>query len=61
MKINLNDIVILKKPHPSKTEKWKVIRVGVIYKLQSTIDSKTILEFKKENLIKAIKAIESEK
>lgn len=61
MKINLNDIIILKKQHPSKTIEWKVIRVGVVYKLQSTLDSKLILEFKQDKLLNRIKQIKEVK
>ncbi|QHX37062.1 DUF951 domain-containing protein [Spiroplasma sp. BIUS-1] len=59
MTINVGDKVFLKKEHPSKTEFWIVLRVGTIYKLQSNINKELILEFKKENLNKNIKKIES--
>lgn len=60
MTINLNDIVILKKPHPSKTIEWKVIRVGATYKLQSLDDNRVILEFTKQKLLSVIKEIKGE-
>jgi len=60
MTIKLNDIVILKKPHPSKTQKWIVVRIGTIYKLKSSINPSIFLEFTKDKLIKVIKEIESE-
>ncbi|AHI54227.1 hypothetical protein SSABA_v1c08280 [Spiroplasma sabaudiense Ar-1343] len=59
MKINISDIVTLKKPHPSKTEKWEVIRVGVIYKLKSLSVENLIIELKPKILEKSIKTIES--
>ncbi|WP_342258766.1 DUF951 family protein [Spiroplasma endosymbiont of Dioctria linearis] len=61
MKINLGDKVFLKKPHPSKTIFWIVLRIGTIYKLQSNIDEKIILEFQKDDLLKKIKKVESGK
>ncbi|ALD66895.1 DUF951 family protein [Spiroplasma cantharicola] len=59
MKINLGDKIYLKKAHPSKTIFWIIIRVGTIYKLQSNIDEKLILEFSKDDLLKKIKKVES--
>ncbi|AUM63036.1 DUF951 domain-containing protein [Spiroplasma monobiae] len=59
MTINVGDKIYLKKSHPSKTIYWTVLRVGTIYKLQSNLESNLIVEFKKENLIKNIKRIES--
>ncbi|WP_339034091.1 DUF951 family protein [Spiroplasma endosymbiont of Cantharis rufa] len=61
MKINLGDKVFLKKSHPSKTIFWIVLRIGTIYKLQSNIDKKIILEFQKNDLLKKIKKVESGK
>ncbi|WP_338985028.1 DUF951 domain-containing protein [Spiroplasma endosymbiont of Diplazon laetatorius] len=61
MTINIGDKIYLKKSHPSKTDFWTVLRTGTIYKLQSNIDKNLIIEFSKENLIKNIKKIESEK
>ncbi len=33
----LGSIVTLKKPHPSKTIEWKIIRIGADIKIKSTI------------------------
>lgn len=33
----LGSIVKLRKPHPSKTEEWEVIRLGADIKIKSTI------------------------
>ncbi|WP_115557825.1 DUF951 domain-containing protein [Spiroplasma alleghenense] len=46
MKFKIGDIVTLRKPHPSKTEKWEIIRVGIIYKLKSLSVENLIIELK---------------
>ena len=33
----IGSIVKFKKPHPSRTKEWKVIRLGIDIKIQSTI------------------------
>ena len=33
-KYNLNDIVIMKKPHACQTNKWQIIRTGVDIKIK---------------------------
>ena len=32
----LNDIVMMKKPHPCGTNRWQIIRVGADIKIQCT-------------------------
>ena len=34
MNINVNDSVILKKPHPCGSQEWAVLRVGMDFKLR---------------------------
>lgn len=34
MEINLGDIVKLKKPHPCGSHEWKVLRVGMDFRLK---------------------------
>ncbi|SET08441.1 DUF951 domain-containing protein [[Clostridium] polysaccharolyticum] len=34
MDINLGDIIKLKKPHPCGSQEWKVLRVGMDFRLQ---------------------------
>jgi len=48
----LNDIVVMKKPHACGTNEWKIIRVGVDVKIQCTACSRVIMmpriDFKKK-------------
>lgn len=52
-----NDIVVLKKDHPSGTKEWKVLKVKPTVKLQSTIIPSLIIELKRDKANRAIKEI----
>ena len=49
---NLNDIVIMKKPHACQTNEWKIIRMGVDIKIKCLKCNREImmdrLEFEKK-------------
>ena len=49
---NLNDIVIMKKPHACQTNEWKIIRMGVDIKIKCMKCNREImmdrLEFEKK-------------
>lgn len=49
---NLGDNVIMKKPHPCKTNLWKIVRMGVDIKLECINCKRSImldrLEFEKK-------------
>ena len=51
-KFNLNDYVIMKKPHACQTNKWKIIRTGVDVKIKCVNCGREImmdrLEFEKK-------------
>ena len=58
----LNDIVIMKKPHPCGSNKWQIIRVGADIKIKCLNCGRTILservEFNKK--IKKVECYEKE-
>lgn len=41
--ININDIIEFKKPHPCGGKQWKVIRIGVDFKLECTTCGRVIM------------------
>lgn len=55
--LEVNDIVTLKKSHPSGTKEWKVLKVKPTVKLQSTLTPSLIIELKRDKATKAIKEI----
>ncbi|WP_338972678.1 DUF951 domain-containing protein [Spiroplasma endosymbiont of Panorpa germanica] len=59
MKYNIGDIVTLRKPHPSKTEKWEIIRVGAVVKLKSLSVENLIIELKPKIFENNAKVVES--
>lgn len=58
IELNIDDIVILKKPHPCKGNRFKILRVGADYKLQCLNCNKIIL-VDSEELQKRIKSVEN--
>lgn len=60
----LDDYVIMKKPHPCKTNLWKIIRMGVDIKLECVNCKRSImldrLEFEKK-LKKVVEEEENDK
>jgi hypothetical protein len=55
--LELGDFVEFKKPHPSKTIQWELIRIGAKYKFRSTIIFDLFIELKRETLNKQLKRI----
>ncbi len=60
--INTNDyklgsIVILKKPHPSKTVEWEVVRLGLDIKLKSTTVQNTYIILPRTDFHKRVKEV----
>ncbi len=60
--INTNDyklgsIVILKKPHPSKTVEWEVVRLGLDIKLKSTTIQNTYIILPRTDFHKRVKEV----
>lgn len=41
--IKINDIITFKKPHPCGGKTWKVLRIGVDYKLECTTCKRVIM------------------
>ncbi len=54
---NLGTIVTLKKPHPSKTVEWEVVRLGLDIKLKSTTVENTYIIMERPSFHKRVKAI----
>lgn len=40
---NLNDIVIMKKPHPCGTNEWEIVRIGADIKIKCCNCGRTIM------------------
>ncbi|PPE06688.1 DUF951 family protein [Mesoplasma corruscae] len=56
--LEIGDYVILKKSHPSKTTKWKLIKIGANYKFQSFEIYNLFIELDRPTMDKTIKYIE---
>lgn len=56
--LEVGDFVIFRKQHPSKTTKWKLVRIGAKYKFQSYEIFDLFIELKREVLEKQIKHLE---
>lgn len=56
---NLNDVVVMKKPHPCGTNEWEIVRIGADIKIKCCNCGRTIMlpriEFNKK-LKKIIKS-----
>ena len=57
MEYNVGDIIKMKKPHPCGSRRWKVLRVGVDWKLQCTGCGHEIM-VPRVKLIKQVKSVE---
>jgi hypothetical protein len=57
MRIELNQIVQLKKKHPCGGDRWKIVRVGADIKITCLVCSRTVMLDRAE-FIKRIKRIE---
>ncbi|ATZ21905.1 DUF951 domain-containing protein [Mesoplasma tabanidae] len=60
-KLQIGDIVVFKKPHPSGTTKWELIRIGSLYKFRSTNKFDLFIELRRSVLDKQIKEINEKK
>ncbi|MCD7723798.1 MAG: DUF951 domain-containing protein [Clostridiales bacterium] len=56
---NVNDILIMKKPHPCGCNEFLLLRVGVDYKMRCTKCQREIIipRIKAENSIKGVKNV----
>lgn len=59
-KINIGDIITLKKPHPCGSYDWKVIRSGADIKLQC-MECDRIVMLERPTVIKRLKKIKQTK
>lgn len=50
----LGTIVVLKKPHPSKTVEWEVVRLGADIKIKSTIKKDLFIMMTRRDFNKAV-------
>lgn len=55
--LQVGDIAIFKKAHPSGTIKWELIRIGAFYKFRSTDRFDLFIELRRNGLDKQIKQI----
>ncbi|AUF83259.1 DUF951 domain-containing protein [Mesoplasma syrphidae] len=55
--LEIGDLVEFKKPHPSKTVKWELIRIGAKYKFRSKDIFDLFIELKRETINKQLKKI----
>ena len=55
----VNDTLILKKPHPCGGKKWRVVRVGADIKLQCTTCGR-YLNITRDDLKKSVKEIKKD-
>lgn len=53
----LGTIVELKKPHPSGTEQWEVIRLGADIKIKSTIKKDLFIMMERKDFNRKVKNI----
>lgn len=53
----LGTIVILKKPHPSGTREWEVVRLGADIKIKSTIEKTLFIMMSRKDFNKKVKEV----
>lgn len=53
----LGTIVSLKKPHPSGTTEWKVVRLGADIKIKSTIEKSLFIMMSRKDFNRKVKSI----
>ena len=56
MDININDILVLKKPHPCGSKEWQVLRTGADFRLKCMGCGHMVME-SREKTEKSIKEI----
>ncbi|ATZ18459.1 hypothetical protein ESOMN_v1c00740 [Williamsoniiplasma somnilux] len=55
--LEIGDFVELKKQHPSKTERWELIKTGFKYKFRSNLKFDLFIELDRTTMNKQIKKI----
>ncbi|ADK69225.1 DUF951 domain-containing protein [Mycoplasma mycoides subsp. mycoides] len=55
--LEIGDIIELKKPHPSKTIRWELIRIGAKYKFRSCDQFDLFIELNRQTLKMQLKKI----
>lgn len=55
--LKIGDLVEFKKPHPSKTKTWELIRIGAKYKFRSTLQNDLFVELDRQSLKYNLKKI----
>lgn len=53
----LGTIVALKKPHPSGTREWEVVRLGADIKIKSTIEKTLFIMMSRKDFNKKVKEV----
>lgn len=53
----IGSIVILRKPHPSGTIEWEVVRLGADIKIKSTISNSLFLMFTRREFNRNVKEV----
>lgn len=53
----LGTIVALKKPHPSGTTEWEVVRLGADIKIKSTINNGLFIMFDRKDFNKKVQKV----
>lgn len=53
----IGSIVTLRKPHPSGTVEWEVVRVGADIKIKSTISNSLFIMFTRREFNRKVKEI----
>lgn len=53
----LGSIVTLKKPHPSGTKEWEVVRLGADIKIKSTISNSLYLMLERKDFNRKVEKI----
>ena len=59
MDIKVNDILVMKKPHPCGSKEWLVLRIGADFKLRCLGCSHEVMQprFKAEKNIRSVKRL----
>lgn len=53
----IGSIVVLRKPHPSGTIEWEVVRLGADIKIKSTISNSLFLMFTRREFNRNVKEV----
>ena len=55
----IGTLVTLKKPHPSGTKEWVIVRLGADIKLQSTIKKTVYIMFTRQDFKRKVKTVKN--